>query len=94
MGAEFKSRHFCLSTEVSLPFVVEMKLLIKTVFDIISFLLFVTAIHYKENIGARSSTDMLLRAEAASDLDNPADRLTSSWLLRARNTGTAQADTA
>lgn len=81
MGAEFKSIHFCLSTEVSLPFVVEMKLLIKTVFNKISFLLFVTAIHYKENVGARSSTDMLLRAEAASDLDNPADRLINIQLV-------------
>lgn len=65
-------------SEVSPPFVVEIKLLTKDSFQY-NFI----------------SPAMFLRSEAASVLDNPADRIfTSSWLLRACNTGTAQADTA
>lgn len=52
-----------------------------TVFNIISVLLLVTAIYYKENVGTRSSTDMLLRSEVASDLDNPADRFINIQLV-------------
>lgn len=66
-------------SEVSPPFVIEMKLL--TVFNIISVLLLVTAIYYTENVGTRSSTDMLLRSEVASDLDNPADRFINIQLV-------------
>lgn len=85
MGAGFKPWNFCLSTEVSPPFVAEMKLLTKDCFQY-NFITFACSCNTlqkkkKKKVGARSSNDMLLRSEAASDLDNPADRFINIQLV-------------